>query len=278
MKPRLLICNDDGIHAPGIYALWDALKDFADIVIAAPAHNQSSKGASNTVYDEVHAEKVEWEQNVEAWKIYGTPVDAVKIGLEKFFTSPPDFVISGINNGGNHAKNVIYSGTIANAIHASFHGVPAIAFSHIFEEDDAKNPIYSHAKPYIPNIISHFIEHPIPKNIVLSVNFPYREDGNFKGIRLAKQGSSYWRQSVEEITSDNHKRIFKHLGTWMQEEEDEESDTHLLHQGFITVTPIRAHDLTDEVFYRHHQDKLASLEESLSRHLTGVKNPSGESP
>jgi 5'-nucleotidase len=256
MKPRLLICNDDGIDAPGIQALYDALKDIADIVIAAPAFNQSSTGASSTLYNDLHAEKVNWENGVEAWKIFGTPVDCVKIALEKLLPAPPDLLVSGINYGGNQGKNVLYSGTIATTIHANFHGIPGIAFSQIFGEESNKGSIYDQAKLNIPTLVNYFLRHPTPQNIVMSVNFPYISEGYYKGIKVAKQGGSYWKQSVEEITSTNNKRIFKHTAVWIQDGECEQSDTSLLNQGYVTITPIRIHELTDEDSYQFHQEKF----------------------
>lgn len=255
-KPHLLICNDDGIDAPGIHALWDALKDVANMTIAAPAFNQSSTGASSTLYSDLYAERVNWDKGVEAWKIYGTPVDCIKVALEKLLPSPPDLVVSGINYGGNQGKNILYSGTIATTIHANFHGVPGIAFSQIFGEESNTKSIYDQAKSRIPMLVNHFLTHPIPKDVVISVNFPHIGTGPHKGIKLAKQGGSYWRQSVEEYPSTDNKRTFKHKAVWVHDGESEESDTHLLHQGYITVTPVRVHSLTDEHSYQFHQEKL----------------------
>ncbi|MBM3202249.1 MAG: 5'/3'-nucleotidase SurE [Chlamydiae bacterium] len=267
MRPLFLISNDDGIDAPGIETLWETVKEIADIVVVAPATNHSSAGANSTLYKELHAERVFKEKGIEAWKVFGTPVDCIKVGLSQFVPRRPDLIISGINNGSNHGKNVFYSGTIANTVHGSFHGIPGIAFSHMVREE-GEHPPYANTRKYINPIIQHFLQNSIPEKTVISVNFPFLENCEFKGLKFAKQGSSYWNQSVEEIHSSEERKIFRHAATWTHTDDQDQSDTVLLNQGYITITPLRVHDLTDEEFYLQHAHK----------HLSGVENLFEETP
>lgn len=119
-KPKILITNDDGIHAPGIRHLWTALKDIADLVVCAPAMEQSAVGLSITIRHPLHIQKIKWHASESAnaitWAVNGTPADCVKLGLSVIYDEQPDLIVSGINRGTNAGRNVLYSGTVAGAI------------------------------------------------------------------------------------------------------------------------------------------------------------------
>src|SRR3989338_1263389 len=135
-KPKIVLCNDDGIHAPGIYHLWEALRSFADIIIVAPAEDQSCKGVGFSLPKAryIEAEKVSWADNVPAWKVFGTPVDCTKFALHYVLKESPQFILSGINDGSNAGRNLMYSGTVGATVQATFCKVPAIAFSCMYDE------------------------------------------------------------------------------------------------------------------------------------------------
>jgi len=127
---KILLTNDDGIRAPGIRALWEALKEIADIVVAAPAQQQSATGHSITVYHPIWVTEHPFnDPRVSGWRIGGTPADSVKIALDALMTEKPDLVVSGINQGPNLATDVLYSGTVSAAVEGAMHGIPAIAIS-----------------------------------------------------------------------------------------------------------------------------------------------------
>lgn len=282
-RPHFLICNDDGIDSPGIRYLWECAKDLGDCTIVAPAENQTSQGASTTIYQQFHVEAADWGDSVSAWKVHGTPVDAVKVGLELCQNHRPTMILSGINHGGNHGKNVLYSGTIAATIHGTIHGIPGIAFSQICKEVGVPDPAYQHTLKYIPRIILYFQQHKIPLHTIINVNFPHSASGDYRGIAFARQGNSYWHQDVDELISDGHKRTYLHRGQWTHDEVHDKSDSVLLDQGYITITPVKIHDLTDQDFFDAHHDKMSHFDDlftfdTVDTHPACEEHPAEELP
>ena len=121
---RILIINDDGIHAPGLIHLWKALVDLADVTIIAPAIEQSGVGLGITLRSPLHIESVAWNKGTPAWKISGTPADCVKMALSVILKTPPDLIVSGINRGSNSGRNVLYSGTVGGVIEGVLRNIP----------------------------------------------------------------------------------------------------------------------------------------------------------
>jgi 5'-nucleotidase len=129
-NPIILITNDDGITAPGIRNLIEAVKDLGKVVVVAPDKPQSGMGHAITIGVPLRLNKVEdMFAGVEAWQTSGTPVDCVKLAVDKVLHRKPDICLSGINHGANHSINVIYSGTMSAAMEASIESIPSIGFS-----------------------------------------------------------------------------------------------------------------------------------------------------
>ncbi|MDE3213113.1 MAG: 5'/3'-nucleotidase SurE, partial [Bacteroidota bacterium] len=129
-KPIILITNDDGITAPGIRNLVDAVKELGKIVVVAPDKPQSGMGHAITIGIPLRLNRVEdILEGVESWQTSGTPVDCVKLAVDKILHRKPDICLSGINHGANHSINVIYSGTMSAAMEASIESIPSIGFS-----------------------------------------------------------------------------------------------------------------------------------------------------
>ena len=116
-RPFILVTNDDGVYAPGIKHLWKALQDFADLIVVAPATEQSAVSLSITIRHPLRIEKLEWPfVNAEVWSVNGTPADCVKLALSVILPHPPQLIVSGINRGNNAGRNTLYSGTVAAVI------------------------------------------------------------------------------------------------------------------------------------------------------------------
>lgn len=257
-KPKILITNDDGIHAEGLWYLWRALHEKADISIVAPAGQKSGVGLGLTLHKPITINPVKWEQTTPAWQVNGTPADCVRFGLRIVLTEKPDLIVSGINRGSNAGRNVLYSGTIGGVIEGAMKGIPGIAFSSV----DYKTPRYELIEPYIYPIVQHFFEHPLVPGTILNVNFPSQFD-HFKGIKLARQGQSQWVEAPDQRThpGPGGEPYYWHGGQWSQHDEHEESDVALLNQGYITAVPIHVHELTDHGFLR---DRKVHFEDYFS--------------
>jgi len=130
-KPLLLICNDDGIHAPGIRALVEAVKDLGDLVVVAPDRPQSGMGHAITIGFplRVQAQEGLFGPEIPAYQTSGTPVDCVKLAVDRIMHRKPDLLLSGINHGSNASINVIYSGTMSAAVEGAIEGIPSVGFS-----------------------------------------------------------------------------------------------------------------------------------------------------
>src|SRR5918993_4157299 len=128
-EPIILVTNDDGITAPGIQNLVEAVKHLGKIVVVAPDKPQSGMGHAITIGQPLRMNKVEIFEGVEAWQTSGTPVDCVKLAVDKVLHRKPDLCLSGINHGANHSINVIYSGTMSAAVEAAIESIPSAGFS-----------------------------------------------------------------------------------------------------------------------------------------------------
>ena len=149
-KPLILVTNDDGITAPGIRKLVEIMNEIGEVVVVAPNSPQSGKGHAITINSTLSLEEIHLDGNQRDFSLSGTPVDCVKMALDKVLTSRPDIVVSGINHGSNSSINVIYSGTMSAAVEAGVEGIPAIGFSlcdYSFEAD------FEQARDYIKEIV-----------------------------------------------------------------------------------------------------------------------------
>jgi 5'-nucleotidase len=255
IKPRILITNDDGITAPGIRYLCNALKDIAELVIVAPHSEQSGVVMAITIRQPLRMHPFDIQEQVKAWSVTGTPADCVKMALSLLLTSPPDLVVSGINRGSNAGRNVLYSGTIAGTMEATLRGIPAIAFSC----HDMENPDYAQAAQFVPKIVEYIVHHSLPKGTLLNVNFPPQELQTIKGIKLARQGKAYWMENPAKLEPTQE-------GYWLgvklfECDEHEDSDIHWLGKGYATAVPVHVEELTD---HRHFTEKKDHFENFFS--------------
>ncbi len=142
-KPTLLVTNDDGIMAPGLKYLWEAISSIADVYIVAPSIEQSGVGLAITIRNPIQILPTPWENGARAWTVTGTPADCVRLGMSVLMESPPDLIVSGINRGANSGRNVLYSGTVGGVIEGVLRNIPGIAFSCV----DFDNPDYKELSP-----------------------------------------------------------------------------------------------------------------------------------
>ncbi|HRD54875.1 MAG TPA: 5'/3'-nucleotidase SurE [Parachlamydiaceae bacterium] len=282
-RPKILITNDDGIHAPGIRHLWNALKDAADLVVCAPSTEQSAVALSISIRKPLQIQKIDWhapiahhhdkEEHINAatWAISGTPADCIKLGLNVIFENEtPDLIVSGINRGTNAGRNVLYSGTVAGAIESVMHDIPAIAFSAC----DFTNPNYGDFEQYVPQIVEHVLKNPLPKGTLLNVNFPGKEHSVINGFRLTRQGKQFWVESLDKRTHPAEGSDYYWLGAKIAEfDEHHESDIYWLEKGYITAVPVHVSELTDHHYLSTHKESFEQLNlEADAKRLNELKN------
>jgi len=168
-QPIILITNDDGINAPGIRNMVEAVKGLGKVVVVAPDKPQSGMGHAITIGEPLRMIRVDFFGEVEAWQTSGTPVDCVKLAVDKILHRKPTICLSGINHGANHSINVIYSGTMSAAMEAAIESIPSIGFSLLDFNIEAD---FTAARFYVHKIVSALLQgKKMDKHLLLNVIF-----------------------------------------------------------------------------------------------------------
>lgn len=236
---RILLTNDDGIHASGLALLEEIAREFSDdIWTCAPAEEQSGAGHSLTLHSPVRLR----EHGHQRYAVTGTPSDAVNLAMRKFFTDHrPDLVLSGINHGENLGDDITYSGTASAAMEAALAGIPAIALSQAMRESGNK---FDSAKAWGKRVLEPLVAAPMARRTLLNINFPACKADDVTGIRVTRQGfHDYARGSLVE-SSDPRGRPYYWFGLDDVEHTlDHGTDLEAVNEGYVSVTPLQL-DLT----------------------------------
>ena len=243
-KPLILVTTDDGITAPGIRKLIEIMNTIGEVVVVAPNSPQSGKGHAITINSTLSLEEIFLDGPQRDFSCNGTPVDCVKIALDKVLTRKPDLVVSGINHGSNSSINVIYSGTMSAAVEAGVEGLPAIGFSLC---DFAYEADFSQAEEFIKKITLNVLDNPMPKGIVLNVNIPKLKKEEIKGVKICRQANAKWEESFDERINPHGKKYYWLSGYFNNMDEGEDADETALANGFISIVPVKF-DLTAHAY------------------------------
>jgi 5'-nucleotidase len=240
-QPIILITNDDGITAPGIKNLIEAAKTLGKVVVVAPDKAQSGMGHAITIGTPLRMDKVDMFGDIEAWQTSGTPVDCVKLAVDKILHRKPDLCISGINHGANHSINVIYSGTMSAAMEASIESIPSIGFSLLDYRFDAD---FTAAKFYANKIIKTVLTNKLDKHLLLNVNIPSVPKKDIKGIKVCKQAYAKYKEEFDERIDPHGKKYYWLTGEFINFDKDEDTDVQALQNNYVSVVPVQF-DLTN---------------------------------
>lgn len=246
---RFLLTNDDGIFAPGIRALRRVLASMGEVVVVAPASEQSAVGHSITLLHPLMVEEVREQGELIGYAVDGKPADCVKLGLVELLREPPDLVVSGINAGSNAGINVLYSGTVAAAIEGAFYGVPSIAVS--LELPELAH--YETGAQWAIRVIQRILKNRPSAGDLFNVNIPDLSQGPPQGVRVAKQGLVCYRECYEARTDPRGRKYYWLLPDQLRPSDVLDTDLAALRNHFVTVTPLHF-DLTS-------QDRLRSMRE-----------------
>lgn len=247
--PHILIANDDGIHAPGLRALVDALAGLGTLSIVAPHIERSGTAQSITLRQPIAVEQIAENE----WAIEGTPTDGVILALHKLLPSPPDLIVSGINRGANMGENVYYSGTLGAAMEGVINGIPAMAISLMCRMPECR---YEHAARFARRVVELVLKEGLPRDVLLNINVPNEWSG---GVRFARQSRKITRTLLREGFDATGRPCF-----WLQEqpvsEADPETDYAACFAGDIAVTPLVL-DRTDTASLNNLSRWIEQLEE-----------------
>lgn len=247
-KPLILITNDDGVMAPGIRHLVKYMLELGDVVVVAPDKPQSGMGHAVTMTVPIRLEKITVNSGHDEYSCSGTPVDCVKLAVNRVLKRKPDLLVSGINHGSNASISVIYSGTMSAAIEGSMETIPSIGFSLLDYRFDAN---FLPAKMYIQRIAKNVLEHGLPKGICLNVNIPAVKESEIKGVKICRQARGNWNEDFDHRVDPLGKEYYWLTGEFVLHEDSNETDIWALKNNYISVVPVQfdftAHDVIPEI-------------------------------
>ncbi len=236
-RPTILLTNDDGIDAKGMNSILPLLRKYGNIVVVAPDKGQSAQSHAITIKEPLYLKKVYDELGLVKYTCSGTSVDCVKMALNNILDTKPDYVISGINHGTNAAISVIYSGTMAAALEAHIHGIPAIGLSLLDYAEDADFAASVH---YAEILLDDLILQN-RKDFCLNVNFPKGDIDSIVGIKVCRQAKSSWVESFERRTNPAKRDYYWLTGQFLNFEPDaSDTDDWALKHRFVSVVPVKA--------------------------------------
>jgi 5'-nucleotidase len=240
-KPVILITNDDGVSAPGIRNLVEAVKDLGKIVVVAPDRPQSGMGHAITIGSPIRLHAVNVFDGIEAYQCTGTPVDCVKLAVDKVLHRKPDLCLSGINHGANHSINVIYSGTMSAAVEAAIESIPSVGFSLMDFSIDAN---FEGAKKYARLIVEKLLEEQQDKHLILNVNVPAVPANLIKGLKICRQAYAKYEEDFIERHDPHGKKYYWLTGEFVNFDKGEDTDVWALANNYVSVVPVQF-DLTN---------------------------------
>lgn len=242
-KPLIFITNDDGINAKGLKSLIETVRENARIIVVAPEEGRSGMSHAITMNNPIYLQKIAEQKDIVIYSCSGTPVDCVKIAFDSLMAEgeQPDLILSGINHGSNSAINVLYSGTMAAAMEASFYGIPSIGLSLLNHAPDAD---FEATCAYVPLIINQVLEHTPERPFCINVNIPDLPADKIRGIKACRQNHGYWREEFERRMDPRGRDYFWLTGYFHNlEPEATDTDEWALKNGYISMVPIQV-DLT----------------------------------
>ncbi len=240
-KMKILLTNDDGIYASGLWALYDVLEKEHDIMVVAPDRERSAVRHAITLHSPLRADKIDLPEKKTGYAVNGKPADCIKLALSELAQKRPDMIVSGINPGENVGVSLNYSGTVAAAREAALHGISAIAVS--IEGLDGHD--YKGAALFINQLVRQVGQAGLPYGTFLNVNLPGISIGRVKGVSIS-------RQNLTRLDEYYEKRIDPRNGGyyWLGSDKrnfgnNPDCDGAVLKRQFISITPVRC-DLTDD--------------------------------
>lgn len=248
MKMNIVLTNDDGVHAPGIKILAETLSSIATVIIVAPLQERSTTGHTLTLDHTVRLEEI--SENV--YGCTGFPADCTLMAIGHLFKNPQskfygqkiDLLVSGINRGANLGQDLFYSGTVAAAREAAFHGIPSIAVSSCmdFKKADKNNQHYYSASNFIKSLVQSEVSLFIPQRTLLNVNVPWSEEDAILGIRVTKTGLRKYSEDIDERLDFRGRKYYWIGGIYKGFENFPDSDCQAIEDNMISVSPVKLCD------------------------------------
>ncbi len=239
-KPLILITNDDGITAPGIKALVNAVKHLGEIIVVAPDAPQSAMGHAVTISKPLRLAQTDLYGEILSYQCSGTPADCVKLAVDKVLHRKPDLVLSGINHGSNSSINVLYSGTMSAAMEGCIEGIPSAGFSLC---DFAYEADFTLAAKVAAQVAENILKENLPKGVLLNVNIPKIPEELLQGIKICRQANAKWEEDFDERLDPNGRKYYWLTGKFVNYDLGQDTDEWALANNYVSVVPVHF-DLT----------------------------------
>lgn len=243
MTKHILVTNDDGVNAPGLFALTQEMRKLGNVTVLAPDRNWSGGGHVKTLDRALRVKEVRLVDGTQVFASDGAPSDCVALATLGYFKEPIDLVVSGINAGANLGHDVTYSGTVTAAMEAVIAGVPGIAVSLETLDGNVGELDYGPAARATSKIVRQVIENGLSHEILLNVNVPLLADEKIRGIVLTRQGLRVYHSRLDERTDPRNKPYYWIGGDAPTGVPERGTDVGALAEGFVSVTPLQL-DLT----------------------------------
>jgi len=227
---KILLSNDDGVHALGIKVLYEELSKFAEVTVIAPDRNCSGASNSLTLLNPLRAQTLDNG----FVSVNGTPTDSVHLGISQLMSSQPDLVVAGINKGPNLGDDTLYSGTVAAATEGRHMGMPAIAVSLASKHEDN----YQTAAVITAKVIQRLKAHPLPADQILNINVPGLPLSELKGIKVTRLGHRHKAETMKKMQDPWKRDIYWYGLLGKEQDAGEGTDFHAIFNGFASITPL----------------------------------------
>lgn len=233
-RPLIFITNDDSYFSKGIKILINLMKELGDVVVIAPKEEMSGKSHSITSNAPLKFKEMEKYEGYEGYILNGTPVDCVKIALNRILKGRKiDLLVSGINHGSNASINTIYSGTMAAVFEGCAENIPSVGFSIDTADKEAD---FSHCEKFITQISKEILNNGLEQGICLNVNFPV---GEIKGTKVCHQAKAYWEEEFVEYTTPHGEPYFWLSGTYHCLDNSPQADYNTMQQSYASIVPMQ---------------------------------------
>lgn len=235
---RILLTNDDGVYAPGLRAIRAELQKLGEVVVVAPATEQSAAGHSVTISTPLIVQEVlDESKKPMGWAVEGRPADCVKLAVRELLSEPPDLVVSGLNAGSNAGINVLYSGTVGAAIEAAFFRITSIACS--LEVTRARPADFASGAAHARSVIEQILARRPPVGSLFNINVPDLERGPVRGVRVVPQNVAAYEETFDRRTDPRGRLYFWTGASFHCPDPHPDSDVTALSENWITVTPLQ---------------------------------------
>lgn len=241
---HILVTNDDGVTAPGLLALAQAVRPFGKVSVLAPDRNWTAGGHVKTLHRPLRARHVTLDDGTPALASDGAPSDCVSMAVMGLIEEKIDLVVSGINPNENMGHDITYSGTVTAAMEAVIHSIPGIAFSLASPDAHEEELDFGPAGEIASQIVHAVLEQGWDEQLLLNVNIPYLQTDQMKGIRITRQGMRVYHDELDARIDPRGRPYYWIGGEWPTGIPDEGTDIGALEEGYVSVTPLQL-DLTD---------------------------------